>query len=119
MTFEPRRGITPADLPEDVTKHYKQFWSLPDGRLCGLLRLLMHWTVHVDLHEFGYEERYCFETDDLAIEAMAAWEGTGDPINWHKHPNTGRIRPDRTPASQQYEPGYGPAGRKRGVGYWR
>jgi len=42
-------------------------------------------------------------TADLAAEAMDQWDGAGDPINWHKHPKTGGIRPDRTAASEYLE----------------
>jgi len=104
MTIAAVSGMKPEDLPEEVTKHYRQFWILPDGRLCGLLRLLHHWTVHLDLDYVGYADRYCFMTPELAIEAMSLWDGRGDPINWHKHPSTGRVRPDRTAASEYVEP---------------
>ena len=104
MTVAAVSGLTPGDLPEGVAKAYRQFWTLPDGRLCGLLRLLFHWTVHVDIDPVGYRDRYCFMTPELAIEAMDQWDGTGDPINWHKHPSTGRLRPDRTAASEIIEP---------------
>jgi hypothetical protein len=103
MTIAAVSGVRPEDLPEGVTKPYHQFWILPDGRLCGLMRLLFHWTVHVDIDFTGYRERYCFMTPELAIEAMDQWDGTGDPINWHKHPSTRRLRPDRTPASECLE----------------
>lgn len=104
MTIAAVSGLKPEDLPDEITKHYRQFWTLPDGRLCGLMRLILHWTVHIDLDYGGYRERYCFLTPELAVEAMDQWDGTGDPINWHKHPNTGRVRPDRTAASEYVEP---------------
>jgi hypothetical protein len=98
-------GVEPEDLPLAVRGAYSQFWILPDGRLCGLVRLLYHWTVHVDIDPIGYSDRYCFMTAELAIDGMNGWDGCGDPINWHKHPKTGRIRPDRTAASEYLEQG--------------
>lgn len=82
---------------------FHQFWKLPDGQVCGLSRLIYHWTVKIDLSEIGYRDRYCFPTSDLAITAMEQWNGEGDPINWHRHPRTGRRRPDYTPASEYIE----------------
>ncbi len=96
-------GVRPEDISPEVLAAYKRFWTLPDGRLCGLHRLLYHWTVHVDIDPVGYADRYCFMTAELAIEAMDQWDGAGDPINWHKHPRTGRIRPDRTVISEHRE----------------
>lgn len=71
---------------------YTRLRRLPDGRWIGVHRLLMHWTIHVDLHEYGYEDRYCFATQELADKAFDEWDGTGDPEGWHRHPKTGRRR---------------------------
>jgi hypothetical protein len=103
MTVATVSAVQPEDLSPAVRAVYRQFWTLPDGRLCGLLKLLFHWTVHVDIDPIGYGDRYCFITAELAIAAMDAWDGNGDPLNWHKHPKTGRIRPDRTVASEYRE----------------
>lgn len=86
----------PEQLNPEDRKHYLMFWRLDDGRLCGLHRLLMHWTVVIDMNENGYQDRYCFETAELAIEAFDLWNGKEDPINWHRHPLSGRRRPDKT-----------------------
>lgn len=77
---------------DEVMKHYVATRVLPDGRMIGVHQLLYHWTMHVDINEYGYEDRYCFWTRGLAVAAMETWDGTGDPINWHKHPATDRIR---------------------------
>lgn len=95
--------VTPEDLHPADREAYLQFWTLPDGRLCGLHRLLMHWTVHVDIDLCGYADRYCYETAELAIKAMNSWDGTIDPEGWHRHPTTGRRRPDKTRASEFIE----------------
>lgn len=81
--------------------HYEQIKELPDGRLIGINRLLFHWTMHVDIHPWGYEDRYCYQTLAGAIEAMEQWDGSGDPVGWHRHPGTGRRRPDGD-ASREY-----------------
>lgn len=81
-----------ANLPPDIAGNYASLRQLPDGRICGVLRLLFHWTLHVDIHVGGYEDRYCYPTQAAAEAAMNAWDGTGDPAGWHRHPSTGRRR---------------------------
>ena len=77
-------------------KEYIETRELPDGRIIGVHRLMYHYTMHVDIDEFGYRERYCFETKELALVALRTWDGTGDPAGWHRHPESGRRRNLRT-----------------------
>lgn len=86
------QGSSPAGISDEVAAEYVQIKTLADGRLIGLRRLMFHWTIHVDIDETGYSDRYCFATRQLAQEAFDLWDGTGDPINWHRHPHTGRRR---------------------------
>ena len=79
-------------LPDEVRAIYVAMKRMADGRLCGVHRLLYHWTLHVGIHELGYEDRYCYATKEGAISALEAWDGTGDPIGWHRHPATNRRR---------------------------
>jgi hypothetical protein len=80
-------------LMQHVLKDYKEIRVLPDGRILGVHRLMYHWTLHIDIHETGYEDRYCFQTEEWALEALRTWDGTGDPgLMWHRHVNTGRRR---------------------------
>lgn len=78
--------------------------TLPDGRLVGVLRLLFHWTMHVDIHDDGYEDRYCYQTEEGAVSAMQAWSGEGDPEGWHRHPKTGRRRPEGNQTKEYIDP---------------
>lgn len=84
--------FTIDDLSEEVRKSYVVMKQLPDGRLCGVLRLLYHWTMHVDIDPCGYRERYCYKSLPDAIIALDKWDGTGDPEGWHRHPESGRRR---------------------------
>jgi hypothetical protein len=38
----------------------------------------------------GYADRWCYSTMDKAKAALDAWDGAGEPIGWHRHPNSGR-----------------------------
>lgn len=41
-----------------------------------------------DLH--SYDDRWCYRDIDAARAALDAWDGTGEPAGWHRHPATGR-----------------------------
>lgn len=81
-----------AEIGEDLLSHYVALRLLPDGRICGVQQLLFHWTLHIGIDWCGYQDRYCYESKDLAVAAMTAWDGKGDPLAWHRHPPTGRRR---------------------------
>lgn len=79
-------------LNPEILKYYTHTKTLSDGRICGVHRLLFHWTVHIDIDDTGYADRYCFATEELAVAALAKWDGVGDMEGWHRHPKTGRRR---------------------------
>lgn len=80
------------DIPPNVLTHYDAIRDLPDGRTIGVTRLLFHYTMQIDIDSFGYADRYCFATKELAMKAFEEWSGVGDPEGWHRHPSTGRRR---------------------------
>lgn len=80
------------DLDPEIADSYIVIRKLPDGRLCGVMRLLFHWTLHVDIDHTGYADRYCYQTLSGALSALKDWDGTGEPHGWHRHPKTGRRR---------------------------
>lgn len=85
------------DLGQDIRDAYTYMRVLPDGSICGVHRLLFHWTVHIGIDWVGYSDRYCFGTEDMARSSLDAWDGNNDmPGNWHKHPVTGRCRNIKT-----------------------
>ena len=43
--------------------------------------------------EMSIENQWCFHTHEAARDALAAWDGSGEPEGWHRHPDTGRRRP--------------------------
>jgi hypothetical protein len=48
----------------------------------------------------SYDDRWCFHGLDAAKAALDAWDGNGEPVGWHRHPSTGRRRPDGDPARE-------------------
>lgn len=77
--------------------------DLGDGCYAGARHLLFHATLVIGIvgNRFTYEDRYCYANIAMAIAAMHAWDGRGDPIGWHRHPKSGRRRPDGD-ASREY-----------------
>ncbi|KQO98813.1 hypothetical protein [Leifsonia sp. Leaf264] len=50
-----------------------------------------------------YDDRWCFETSDVALAAAVAWQGPypgSEPVGWHRHPTSGRRRAEGDPASE-------------------
>lgn len=77
-----------------------------DGNYVAIKPLLFHWTMIIgpigDLD--GYSDRYCYEDELLAVTALDEWQKRGwqgEPIGWHRHPNSGRRRPGGV-ASKEY-----------------
>lgn len=44
----------------------------------------------------GYDDRWCYGSPQAAWTAALAWDpaATFEPDGWHRHPSTGRRRPD-------------------------
>jgi len=42
----------------------------------------------------GYADRWCYHTVNDAARALLAWDGKGEPEGWHRHPPSGRRRPE-------------------------
>lgn len=76
-----------------------------DGTCLIVKRLLFHWTLLVNVvGEFGgYEDRWCYQTQDLALEGAQDWyrrDYEGEPVGWHRHHKTGRRRPGGDPEKE-------------------
>lgn len=39
------------------------------------------------------DDAWCYDTVDGALEALASWDGTGEPDGWKRHIASGRRRP--------------------------
>lgn len=40
----------------------------------------------------GFDDRWCYHDRAGAEDAMDAWDCTGEPEGWHRHPGSGRRR---------------------------
>lgn len=76
------------------------------SRYAAIKPLLFHWTLITGAvgDPYGYDDRWCYPDREVAHRALAEWDGAGEPRGWHRHPNSNRRRPDRTPASEIVAP---------------
>jgi hypothetical protein len=67
--------------------------KLPSGEWAGVQRMMFTVALLVGLDEFGYRTRFCYPLGMPAIEALAAWDGHGDPPGpWIKEKGEGGDR---------------------------
>jgi len=73
-----------------------------DGIYAAIKPLMYHWTMVVGLvgDRMSYEDRWCFETRQMAEQGLREWSGEGEPVGWHRNPRTGRRRPGGNPAKE-------------------
>ena len=79
---------------------YRHVRLLPDGKRFAAIMPLMFTSAIVtvragDTH--STEDRWCYHTEGSALAALDAWDGTGEPDGWHRHPGSGRRRGDDAP----------------------
>lgn len=90
----------------DLRTWYDTVQEFGDGEYVAIYPLVFHWTMikgHLDWQE-GYLDRWCYVNEPAAREALAEWSArdfVGEPIGWHRHPDTGCRRPDGN-SDQEY-----------------
>lgn len=82
-------------IDECDIKHPK---PLPGGRLAGVHRKMFTHALLVGRMGDAqtYDEHWCYENEAAARTALDAWDGSGEPAGWVRHPMTGR-RVSRSP----------------------
>lgn len=79
------------------TPTYSDVQMMADGRIVCICQLVYTWAILSDLTTFGYEDRWCYSSYEKARASLDIWvaaNGEGEPYGWHRHPSTGRRRPD-------------------------
>jgi hypothetical protein len=69
--------------------------TFADGRVADVMPLLFGAQVGVSrsTEAISFDDVWHYDTVAEAIEAMEAWDGTGEPQGWVRNPKTGRRRP--------------------------
>jgi hypothetical protein len=84
--------------------------DLGDGAYVIIRSLLFHWMmVRGDFENLiGYWDRWCYADETGASAALDDFPDKPtsgyQPVGWHRHPSTGRRRPDGDP-SREYRDG--------------
>jgi hypothetical protein len=65
---------------------------LSDGRWAALTKMTFTTAIIVGKvsDRWGYDDRWCYHDPVVALAALNAWDGTGEPLGWHRHPRSGR-----------------------------
>lgn len=70
---------------------------LPDGRIAWIHRLNFTYAILVaPINAECYEDRWCYHTEARAMLELERWNAGAEkePVGWHRHPPSGRRRPD-------------------------
>jgi hypothetical protein len=74
---------------------------------CGIFRFLFTSAIISGISPGGYEDRWCYTTLNDAVGALAVWKlhpEWPEPEGWHRHPDSGRRRPDGDKAREYVDP---------------
>lgn len=77
--------------------------DLGDGRAVWIYRMIYTHSICIGLiDEPCYQDRWCYHTWNDARAALAAWDPLTqrEPSGWHRHPRSGRRRPDGDPSKE-------------------
>ena len=79
---------------------------LPTGDYVAVIPFLFTYGVVTGPpeHWYSYADRWCYHRLAVAVAAATAWDGTGEPEGWHRHPRTGRRRENGDPTREVVEP---------------
>jgi hypothetical protein len=80
-----------------------------NGRWCALYRLVFTCAIIQGsmFDDSGYEDRWCFDSVDKAVLGLVKWiaqDFEGEPQGWHRHPDSGRRRPEGDASKEHINP---------------
>lgn len=90
------------EQPMPFSEHDMRSWGfthwrcLQDGTVLAVGPMsLSNGRLFWDVHQGGYEDFYCYDSVDLAVRGMMAFDPDKqkEPVGWHRHFSTGRRRP--------------------------
>lgn len=71
------------DLVERLKTEYQNVRVLDDGTIVGTIELIYTRAIVIDLNEYGYEKRFCFEDRERAVEEInKLTTGEDEPTGW-------------------------------------
>lgn len=83
---------------------YRDPRPIPGNRYAAIQPLMFTHAIIIgelgDMYSAG--DRWCYHDYAAAKAALDAWDGTGEPSCWHRHPRSGRRRTDGNPAQEYF-----------------
>ena len=75
------------------TEGYYEIRNIDGQGLCGLRKFAFTTGLIIGIEQLTYVGRYCFSSEQDALNALNDWNGTGDPSgNWIKYKGFGGDR---------------------------
>lgn len=72
------------------TEGYYEIRNIEGQGLCGLRKFAFTTGLIIGIEQLTYTGRYCFPSEQDALNALNDWNGTGDPSgNWIKYKGFG------------------------------
>lgn len=73
-------------------EHILQPRQIPGGQWAGLKKFMFTWAIVTGamFDTINVGDRWCYHALETAAVAFEAWDGTGEPEGWHRHPLSGR-----------------------------
>lgn len=85
-----------------------RFRSVSEDRWIAIIPFLFTTAIILGYkrHPNGYEDRWCYESSADAERAFDEWdpEVSAEPEGWHRHPRSGRRRPNGVEEAQYHAP---------------
>jgi len=69
---------------------YSDVKHFDDDEAAWIARFAFSTAILYGLTLTGHRDRWCYPTAADARRALAEWNGRGEPLGWHRHPDTGR-----------------------------
>jgi hypothetical protein len=102
-----RDEVKPDWLQLCFDNNYIDFVEFPEGAAyenAAIHKFMYTWGILAGLNSCGYENRWCYSTEEDAHRALMDWRlrgGEEEPDGWHRELAHGRRRPDGD-ASREY-----------------
>lgn len=104
-TASPADELLLERIRESGMGTYSDIQLKGDAGICLIQRFMFTYAIRTDVDVWNLGDRWCYKTYAAAKAAFDAWDGTGEPLGWHRHPDTGR----RYHNPEGFQPGLPPS----------
>ena len=73
-----------------ASNEYRDAQFKGEAGIVAIMPLMFTHAIISEVNRYGYVGRWCYSSYQKARNALDSWDGTGDPLGWHRHPATGR-----------------------------